>query len=69
MFQAELTAKITAAIKQAARDDVALDQVQRAAKEAALRAEMLDCERCEVSLIHAAEAKGEMLDYRRDTSP
>jgi hypothetical protein len=70
LFKRELIAKITAEIKQAARDGEALDESTRAARETELLEQMMDCERAECSLIWGAEINdGIVIDFRDSTSP
>ena len=68
LFKDQLLARVTAEIKQAARDGEALDEPKRATQEATLLDQMMDCERAECSLIWNAESRGEILDFRRDTT-
>jgi hypothetical protein len=70
LFERELIAKVTAEIKQAARDGEALDGPKRAAQETALLEQTMDCERAECDLIWAAESHDEtIIDFRRATTP
>jgi hypothetical protein len=69
IFERELIAKVTAEIKQAARDGEALDEKQRAAQETALLEQMAECEYAECGLIWDAESRGDLLDFRHNTTP
>jgi hypothetical protein len=61
LFERELIAKITAEIKQAARDGEALDEQKRGAQETTLLEQMMACERAESSLIWARKAATRLL--------
>jgi hypothetical protein len=47
----------------------ALSQQQREEAEAQIGSDMLMIERAEIACIWAAEAQGEIIDFRADTSP
>jgi hypothetical protein len=64
-----MLAKINAAIDEAADDKAALSQQQREEAEAQISSDMLAIERSECALIWTAEIKGEVLDFRSDTTP
>jgi hypothetical protein len=68
LFERELIAKVTAGIKQSARDGEALDEQQRAAQETTLLEQMMDFEQKECALIWDLESRGEIEDFRRDTT-
>jgi hypothetical protein len=70
LFEDQLIAKVTAEIKQAARDGEALDEKARASQEETLIEQMMDCERAECSLIWAMEVNDEtIVDFRLGTTP
>jgi hypothetical protein len=69
LFKDELLAKINAAIDEIADDKVALSQAQREQMEAQISSDALAIERSECALIWHAEARGEVIDFRADTSP
>jgi hypothetical protein len=69
LFRDQMLAKINAEIDAIADDKHALDQQQREQMEAQISADMLAVERMEVAMIFAAEAKGEIIDFRADTAP
>jgi hypothetical protein len=69
LFRDQMLAKINAAIDEAADDKVALSQQQREEMEAQINSDMLAAERCECSLIWAAAQRGEVVDFRPDTTP
>ena len=60
---------IEAELDQAADDKIALSSTQREEMEAEISTSVLMIERSECSLIWAAEAKGEVIDFRPTTSP
>ncbi|MFG3595539.1 hypothetical protein [Bradyrhizobium sp. RDI18] len=57
-----------AGIDEVADDKHALNEQQREEKEAQIMADALLIERSECALIWAAESKGEVLDFRGDTT-
>jgi len=61
--------KIGAEIDAIADDKHARDQRQREEMEAEISASILAVERSEVACIWAAEAQGEVIDFRADRSP
>jgi hypothetical protein len=65
----QLLAKIDAGFDEIADDKSALSQQQREEAEAQIGADMLAAERAECALIWHAEARGEILDFRPDTTP
>ena len=65
----QLLAKINAGFDEIAEDKSALNQQQREEAEAQINADMLAAERGECALIWAAETRGEILDFRPDTTP
>ena len=69
LFERELIAKVTDTIKQSARDGEALDEKPRQTQETALLEQMMDCERRECALVWDAESRGELLDFRHNTTP
>jgi hypothetical protein len=64
----ELLKKISAGFREIGEGD-ALDQRQRAEALATISADRLAAERSEVSLIWAAAERGEIIDFRSDTTP
>ncbi len=64
-----LAGEINAALDEVADDKHALSQPQREQMEAQISGDMLAIERSECALIWHAEAKGEVLDLRGDTTP
>jgi hypothetical protein len=69
LFSDQLLAKINAGIDAVSDDKAALNEKQRAEMEAQIMADALVIERSEGALIWHAEAKGEVIDFRSDTSP
>jgi hypothetical protein len=69
LFKKQLLAKINAGIDEVADDKAALSQQQREEAEAQIMADTLMIERAECGLIWAAEAQGEVIDFRSDTTP
>jgi hypothetical protein len=69
LFKDELLAKINAGLDEVADDKAALSQQQREQMEAQISSDVLAIERAEVACIWAAEAAGEILDFRSATSP
>ncbi|MGY8633830.1 hypothetical protein RAD15_15240 [Bradyrhizobium sp. 14AA] len=66
----QVLAKVYAGLDEAADDKHALDQQQRERMEAQISEDVLAIERSEVACIWHAEAnKGEVIDFRPDTSP
>jgi hypothetical protein len=65
----QLLAKINAGFDEIADDKSALSQQQREEMEAQISADSLAAERAECSLIWAAAERGEVIDFRPDTSP
>ena len=61
--------KVNAGLDEVADDQAALSQQQREEAEAQIMADALMIERAECSVIWHAEAKGEVIDFRADTSP
>jgi hypothetical protein len=68
MFGDQLISRLESEIDKAADDKHALSRDERERQEAALMGYMLAVERKEVALIFAAEARGELIDFRADTS-
>jgi hypothetical protein len=64
-----MQARINAGIDEVADDKNALDERQRADMTAQITADELLIQRAECSLIWHAEAQGEIIDFRADTSP
>jgi hypothetical protein len=69
LFKDQLLSKISAGLDDVADDKAALSQQQREEMEAQISSDLLAIERAECALIWAAEAKGETIDFRSDTSP
>jgi hypothetical protein len=69
LFRDQLVAKIEVSIDEIADDPAALSAKERQVREAQILADMLEIERSECSLIRAAEARGETIDFRVGTSP
>jgi hypothetical protein len=69
LFKDQLLAKINAGLDEAADDKAALSQQQREQMEAQIMADTLMIEHSECALIWHAEEKGEVLDFRSDTTP
>lgn len=68
LWRSEMLAKINKGIDEVADDKAALDGRQRAEAEAQINTDVLMVERSECSLIWHAEAQGEVIDFRPDTS-
>jgi hypothetical protein len=68
LFRDQMLAKINAGFDEIADDKAALDQAQREQMEAEINQSALMIERSECSLIWAADAKGEILDFRSGMS-
>ena len=68
-FRDQILAKVHAAIDEVADDKAAMNQQQREEREAQISADVLAVKRSECSLIWAAEAKGEVIDFRAETTP
>ncbi|WP_166299780.1 hypothetical protein [Bradyrhizobium sp. 2S1] len=68
LFGPELLKKISGGFREIADGD-ALDERQRAEMLATISADRLAAERAECSLIWAAAERGEILDFRADTTP
>jgi len=69
LFKDQMLAKCNAALDEIADDKAALSQQQREEMEAEISASVLAIERAEVACIFAAEANGEVIDFRSETSP
>ena len=69
MLRDQMLAKINAGIDEISDDKHALSQKQREEMEAQIMADTLMVERSEVACIWHAEAQGEVIDFRSDTSP
>jgi hypothetical protein len=70
LFHDQLLAKINAGFDESADDKVALDQAQREEAEAKIKDAMIAIQRHECSLIwHAETTKGEVIEFRSDTTP
>jgi hypothetical protein len=69
LFKEQMLAKINAGLDEVADDKAALSQQQREEMEAQISSDMLAIERAECALIWHAEANGEVIDFRSDTSP
>ena len=69
MFGDQLLAKINAGFDEISDDKAALSQAQREEAIAEINQWALAIERSECVLIWAADAKGEVLDFRNDTTP
>ena len=69
LFGPELLKKISAGFREIGDDKHALDQRQRDEMLATISADSLAAERAECSLIWAADARGEIIDFRPATSP
>jgi hypothetical protein len=69
LFRRELTEKIEHLIDQISADGEALSEKQRQEQEAEISAEIRAIQAAEVAVIWAAEAQGEIIDFRSDTSP
>lgn len=65
----QMIERIEGLIDVAADDAHALSELERQEMEAQISSDMLAVERSEVALIRYAEARGEVIDYRRDCSP
>jgi hypothetical protein len=68
LWRDQMIAKLHAEIDAVADDVHARDHQQRETLEAQIASDMLSAERAECSLIWAADAKGEIIDFRNDTS-
>ena len=68
-FRDQIIARIEQELDEIADDKHALDQQQREEMEAEISASALAVERSEIACILAAEAQGEIIDFRADTSP
>jgi hypothetical protein len=68
LFGDQVIARVEAEIDQAADDKSALSEVERQNRLATIMVDALAIERLECALIFAAEAKGEVIDFRADTS-
>jgi hypothetical protein len=66
MFRSEMIAKLQGMVTE---NRAAISQSEREAREAQIGGLMLEAERAECSLIFHAERKGEIIDFRVDTSP
>lgn len=64
-----MIAKIETEIDAAADDEAALSESEREVKAAETAIDVLAVERQEVALLRIAEAKGQVIDFRHDTSP
>ena len=69
LLRDQMQARINAGIDEVADDKNALDERQRADMTAQITADELLIQRAECSLIWHAEAQGEIIDFRADTSP
>ena len=69
LLKDQMQAKIDAGFDEIADDRAALSQAQREEVEAQISADMLAIERAECGLIWIAESRGEVLDFRSETSP
>jgi hypothetical protein len=69
LFKDQLLAKINAALDEAADDKAALTREQREEMEATITTDALAVERAECAAIWHADARGEVIDFRRDTTP
>jgi hypothetical protein len=71
LWRREMIAKCEASIDEIAAEtqSAALSKKQRQEQEARILADMLTIEHGECSLIRAAEAQGEVIDFRSDTAP
>lgn len=65
----QILQKISAGLDEVSDDKNSLDERQRSEMEATITADALLIERSECSLIWHAEAAGEIIDWRGDTSP
>jgi hypothetical protein len=65
----ELLKKMSAGFREIGDDESALNERQRAEALATISADRLAAERSEVSLIWAAAERGEIIDFRSDTTP
>jgi hypothetical protein len=69
LFQNELLDRLDVEITELADDENALSDAERAERQAALAAELLQAERIEEALLVAAEAEGLQAMRRRDADP
>jgi hypothetical protein len=69
LLKEQLLAKVNAGLDEVADDKHALDQQQREQAEAQINMDYLAAERSEVACIWAAEAQGEVIDFRSTTTP
>jgi len=65
----QMIAKICEQLDEIADDEEALSQAQREEMSAQISGDMLATERLETDCIWHADAKGDVLDFRADTSP
>jgi hypothetical protein len=69
LFPAEILKRVSAGLDEIADDKAALSQQQREQMEAEINQSVLAIERAECALIWHAEAAGEIIDFRSDTTP
>jgi hypothetical protein len=68
LFKEQLLEKVTAGLREAADYKNALSQQHREEAEAEISSDMLAIERAECAMIWHAEAEGQVIDFRADTS-